>query len=587
MKKIIFILFAFILFATSSIAADVKLSSPHTVKKGEEFSIYISTSNLQNFYSADFLIKYNSSAMDIVEVCNGSINATEIVVSYSIENGVCRIVAISSDGRVNGDGYLALLKVIPIMEGKFNIIIEGNLSNYNAEKIEVSWYNLTVAFTSSELKIEAGDAVNGEFVAYVNLTNATQFYSINFTLLYDDTFLMPKEIENDSLALSYSIDSGKIKFAGYVDEAKDAEEINIVKILFHPLKTGYTSLNLTHITASNIFAQQIYCLAINKSILISGNVPPVANFTWQPQNPTDLDEITFNASSSYDLDGYIANYTWNFGDGKVGYGKVVQHRYEDDGLYIVNLTVVDNEGAVAWITKQIEVSNVAPVADFDFTPSEPIVGGSIQFNSTSYDLDGYIANYTWNFGDGSIAYGENVSHVYVDEGSYIVNLTVRDDDGAMAWIVKEIVVSSIQLVADFDYTPKPAISKHEIHFLDLSTAASFWHWDFGDNTTSNEKNPVHVYSIGNLYNVTLTIYNGSMNASISKIVRVDTFILLVKNENNVVNYIPWLSNAITASQLASMIGEDIMPEGSVVSKWNTSKGAFDSYIVGISPPEYD
>jgi len=36
-----------------------------------------------------------------------------------------------------------------------------------------------------------------------------------------------------------------------------------------------------------------------------------------------------------------------------------------------------------------------------------------------------------------------------------------------------------------------------------------------------------------------------------------------------------------------MIGEDIMPEGSVVSKWNTSKGAFDSYIVGISPPEYD
>ncbi|MCD6331374.1 MAG: PKD domain-containing protein, partial [Thermoplasmata archaeon] len=220
-------------------------------------------------------------------------------------------------------------------------------------------------------------------------------------------------------------------------------------------------------------------------------------------------------------------------------------------------------------------------------PSNPKINENVIFNSTSYDLDGFIANYTWNFGDGSIAYGRNVSHVYYNEGSYIVNLTIKDDDGAIAWIAKEVVVSSIQLLVDFDYTPKSAISKHEIHFIDLSAGASLWHWDFGDNTTSNEKNPLHVYPIGNLYNVTLTIYNGSMNASISKIVRVDTFILLVKNENNVVNYIPWLSNATTASQLASMIGEDIMPEGSVVSKWNTSKGAFDSYIVGISPPEYD
>ncbi|MCD6331309.1 MAG: PKD domain-containing protein [Thermoplasmata archaeon] len=439
MKRIIFI--SFILLVSSAMAAEMKLSSPHIVKKGEEFSMYIAASNLQNFYSADLLIKYNSSAMDIVKVCNGSINATEIAVNYSIENGVCRIVAISSDEGVDGDGYLAILKVIPIMEGEFNITIEGNLSNYNAERMQASWSNLTVAFTSSELKIEAKDVVSGEFVAYINLTNATQFYSVNFTLLYDDTFLMPKEIENDSLSISHSIDSGKIKFAGYMDEAKDVEEINIVKILFHPLKTGYTFLNLTHITASNIFAQQIYCLAINKSILISGNVPPIANFTWQPQNPTDLDEITFNASFSYDIDGYIANYTWNFGDGSIAYGRNVQHRYEDDGLYIVNLTVIDNEGAVAWITKQIEVFNMAPVADFDFTPSEPIVGESTAFNSTSYDLDGFIANYTWNFGDGSIAYGRNVSHVYYNEGSYIVNLTIKDDDGAEAWIAKEVVVS--------------------------------------------------------------------------------------------------------------------------------------------------
>ena len=78
-----------------------------------------------------------------------------------------------------------------------------------------------------------------------------------------------------------------------------------------------------------------------------------------------------------------------------------------------------------------------------------------------------------------------------------------------------------------------------------------------------------------------------MNASISKIVKVGTYLQIVKNENNVVNYIPWLGNETKASQLASMIGSTIMPTGSVVSKWNTSKGAFDTYVVGVSPPSYD
>ncbi|HHF55501.1 MAG TPA: PKD domain-containing protein, partial [Thermoplasmatales archaeon] len=98
------------------------------------------------------------------------------------------------------------------------------------------------------------------------------------------------------------------------------------------------------------------------SLLLKINAPPIANFTWQPQNPTDLDEITFNASFSHDLDGYIANYTWNFGDGSIAYGEVVQHRYNDDGTYNVTLTVTDNDGATSTITKEIIVTNMPPVA---------------------------------------------------------------------------------------------------------------------------------------------------------------------------------------------------------------------------------
>ena len=67
----------------------------------------------------------------------------------------------------------------------------------------------------------------------------------------------------------------------------------------------------------------------------------------------------------------------------------------------------------------------------------------------------------------------------------------------------------------------------------------------------------------------------------------DRNIPIIKNAKNVVNHIVWLSNEIKASDLANLIGSNIMPTGSVISKWNTNKGSYDDYVVGISPPSYD
>jgi len=50
--------------------------------------------------------------------------------------------------------------------------------------------------------------------------------------------------------------------------------------------------------------------------------------------------------------------------------------------------------------------------------------------AVSYDPDGMIVNQTWNFGDGTVGYGESVSHAYPGEGMYAITLAVRDDAGA-------------------------------------------------------------------------------------------------------------------------------------------------------------
>lgn len=55
---------------------------------------------------------------------------------------------------------------------------------------------------------------------------------------------------------------------------------------------------------------------------------------------------------------------------------------------------------------------------------------SVGFSSQgSYDPDGYIVSYYWDFGDGDTSEEPNPIHTYKEAGNYTVTLTVTDDDG--------------------------------------------------------------------------------------------------------------------------------------------------------------
>ena len=77
----------------------------------------------------------------------------------------------------------------------------------------------------------------------------------------------------------------------------------------------------------------------------SPNQPPIASFTYYPENPIVNQEITFDASDSYDPDGNITNTT----------EKIIKYSYSEAGSYEVTLTVTDNEGATNSTTKEITV----------------------------------------------------------------------------------------------------------------------------------------------------------------------------------------------------------------------------------------
>ncbi len=89
-----------------------------------------------------------------------------------------------------------------------------------------------------------------------------------------------------------------------------------------------------------------------------------------------------------------------------------------------------------------------PVADFEYSPDpfdypgHPIQGETIAFDaSASYDPDGgVITLYEWDFGDETSDTGQSVTHAYDTAGSYLVTLTVTDDEAETYERSREVVV---------------------------------------------------------------------------------------------------------------------------------------------------
>ncbi|MFT3943703.1 MAG: PKD domain-containing protein [Ancrocorticia sp.] len=233
--------------------------------------------------------------------------------------------------------------------------------------------------------------------------------------------------------------------------------------------------------------------------------PPVANFDVSTHG---LD-VSFDGSTTTVIDGQIVDYAWDFGDGTTGTGVKPSHTYTAVGTYNVTLTVTDDRGATATVSKSVEVAelpNDAPVALFDIDTK----GLEIDVDaSDSSDADGSIASYAWDFGDGTTATGATASHEYAAAGSYNVTLTVTDDRGATGTVTRTIEVAEIPNaapVAEFGVeTTGLEIDVDASASSDADGSIASYAWDFGDGTTATGATASHEYAAAGTYEVTLTV----------------------------------------------------------------------------------
>jgi len=195
------------------------------------------------------------------------------------------------------------------------------------------------------------------------------------------------------------------------------------------------------------------------------NWPPVARFNLSTQT-----ETSFDASESFDHEGTIVSYDWEFGDGSSGTGVTTTHTYESPGIYQASLTITDNasntDTETAWVF--IDAENHAPQK-----PS--LLGRRIGQNDTTYrytfwarDPDGDDVYYYLNWGDtywagGAVGWigpyrsGERITleKNWSDKGNYTVRVKAADQfDAKSSWATLDVTMPvsySSSVLGFFDY----------------------------------------------------------------------------------------------------------------------------------------
>jgi len=172
-----------------------------------------------------------------------------------------------------------------------------------------------------------------------------------------------------------------------------------------------------------------------ESAVESNTQPPLAAIAG-PAALNEGDSATFSASASIDPNGTIVSYEWSFSDGATASGVDATRTFAQDGLYVVTLTVTDNDGLTDTASISVVVANVVPTAAA-IADATVIAGGTYTVAGTFADPGADTWTVTVDFGDGSAPAQAIVSsrefslgHVYPAAGTFTVTVTVADDDAS-------------------------------------------------------------------------------------------------------------------------------------------------------------
>ncbi|MCX7875081.1 MAG: PKD domain-containing protein [Melioribacteraceae bacterium] len=272
-------------------------------------------------------------------------------------------------------------------------------------------YNVVLKVTDDS-NLPCNSGVDSKVIKVIDTPHANAGADINACVGVPVQFDGSKSTDIDGIINSYIWDFGDGEIGGGEKPRHIYEKVGTYKVV----------LTVTGDSKSD-------CNNVSKDELIVNVYDgPVANFTVQDSTDENT-KLIFDASKSFTPNGIITKYEWDFGDGNKANGKLVEHIYKNFGNYIVTLKIhtdIKNDCNSSSSSSSIYV-NKKPVAKIK-TTKKAALNELIFFDaSLSYDINGKISKYIWDFGDGTTSEGIKVYHSFSKSGKFKIKLKVQDE----------------------------------------------------------------------------------------------------------------------------------------------------------------
>ena len=343
----ILVLFSIVIVTAEDEDTVISVGSPNQlVSAGDTFSIDVICNPSQPIKAFEFRLSFDPSLLQANSVTEGGFfqNYTTFFNAGNIDNAVGSIAdvygLIIGPGNVSDSGSLITIS--------FTAKQNSGTSSFSLNGVGVtdeSGY-ISVGVNEGSVTVQGGSSGGG---GYFTPGDDDENNSPEEPVKPSGPTLIEVGVEYVFETWSFDADGDSIRFmfdwgdGNYSDWSEFVDSNVSVSMSYFWTYTSSFKVKAIAQDENGLNSSWSLPLNVNVSQVVFGIGLPVADFNFSG-NFTENDTIMFDASGSFDVDGFIVSYYWDFGDGEYGSGITLYHIYSSSGDYNVTLVVTDNNG---------------------------------------------------------------------------------------------------------------------------------------------------------------------------------------------------------------------------------------------------
>ena len=378
-----------------------------------------------------------------------------------------------------------------------NIAIEAGSTVYFKPS---DWNNLSGSTVTIEHDVGSDGTI--DYIQTIGQQNAPILPVANFTANITEGYA-PLDVQFTNLSTNathlewnFGDNTGNVSSSTPEHVFTSAGLFNVVLTANNANGTSSYNMTINATTQPTIPPTPIYPVAIIGMNVTSGKTPLT---------------VQFNDLSVYETKGRI----WNFGDGSTSTEQNPIHTFNNVQDYTVTLTANNDNGSnVTTQTVSVTTTPVVPTQTLkinDFS-ADKLSGQEHLTVNFSSNVTGNPVKWIWTFKgtltERKVTTTGDITYTFPIRGTYDVDLIIVDAKGSQASMHKKAYVKVLKTTPPKANFAIKQLSNNKARFMDKSlNTPTYWHWTFGDGTTSDEQNPMHTYDKPGKYTVMLAVHN--------------------------------------------------------------------------------